>query len=253
MCILLLFFLTATIGNIVTRHEVRIISSAYDKNDAVILRAEKDFMLIDFSDGSYAALSSAYSAAADSGATEISALFLTHLHTKHITGIRRFCESTYVRAILLPSPQTEEEEKIAAALTAFCEAEGIPCHLYNEQDSVYWGDTVEILTGERRYLSRSTHPMLTLSVRANGAVFTYIGASAAEIPIYTDLAESDIIVFGSHGPTAKRDIHARFSPLLRTIIVRDSAGDFSEKAKNSIPEETLLFEDADTHIFVFTP
>lgn len=253
VCILLLFFLITTAGNIVTHRDVRIISTAHTKNDAVILRAERDFMLIDFSDGSYAALTSAYSAAADSGATEISALFLTHLHTKHITGIRRFCDSSYVRAMILPSPKTEEEEKIAAALTAFCEAEGIPCHLYNEQDSVYWGDTVEIITGERRYLARSTHPMLTLSVRTNGSVFTYVGASATEIPTNTDLTGADVIVFGSHGPVVKEKIYASCSPFLRAVTVRDHAGDFAVRTKNSIPEEALLFEDADTHVFVFQP
>ncbi len=253
VCILLLFFVTTTASNIVTRNDVQIITSAKEKNDAVILHVQKDFLLIDISDGSYSALTAAYSAAAESGATEISALYLTHLHTKHVNAVKRFSDTVYVRAMILPSPETEEEAKTLSALTAFCEAEGLPYHLYGENDSVYWGDTVEIIPGEKRYLARSTHPIVTLTVHANGSVFSYIGASAAEIPTHTDLTGSDVIVFGSHGPNVKLNIYAKFSPYLRAAVMRDSAGTLSEKTKNSIPEEMLLFEDAETHIFTFAP
>lgn len=253
ICVLLLFSSSIVITEAVTRHDVTVVSAANGKNDALIVHTGKEYMLIDISDGSYSALMTAYSSAAQARATEIDALFLTHLHNRHINGIARLCGAIYVRSLILPEPQTDTEIKVAAALTAFCESEGIPLYTYTPDDVISMGERVEILPEKREYLSRSTHPIVTLTIRANGASFSYFGAARSEFDISAVSCTSDVIVFGGHGPIAKQDIRAEFTKNLRTAVIRPAAGALSEQTRQNLPADAILLADGEPHVFVFSP
>ena len=83
-----------------------------------------------------------------------------------------------------------------------------------------WGDNVEILPEAREYLTRSTHPVIALTVRANGTVFSYLGTAAEEIPSLTDQSAADILVLGAHGPIRKTEVSLSLSPRLRAAVLR---------------------------------
>lgn len=215
-----LFFAVLFCTRAFTASQVHIHSVSRGKNDAVILMTAGDVMLIDISDGSYGALSNAYAAAADAGAVELEALYLTHLHNRHIQSVDRLSDTVYIRSLFLPSPETEAEAEVYSALCALTEEKQIPLYVYTPNDVIGWGDNVELLPAAREYLSRSTHPVIALTVRANGTVFAYLGTAVEEIPALTDQSSADILVLGAHGPLRKTDVTLSLSPSLHTVILR---------------------------------
>jgi beta-lactamase superfamily II metal-dependent hydrolase len=226
VCILVLFAVLSAVRTVTTADEVRILSVSRGKNDAVIVLTAGDAMLMDISDGSYASLSYAYSEAAKYGATELEALYLTHLHTRHIQSTARLCDTVYVRSLFLPAPDTAEEETVFTALSAIAEKNGIPLYVYAASDTVSWGNSVTVRPSGRGRLSRSTHPVIALSVEAGGTVFSYLGASGSEIPTLTDQTKADVLVLGAHGPICKKEIALSLSAGLRAAVLRGYAESF---------------------------
>ncbi len=251
--VILLFSACILISNTLTRDQVTVLSTAKGKNDAIVIRAGSDTMLIDISDGSFGALASAYSEAASDGATEIDTLLLTHLHKRHITGVTQLSDTAYIRALILPDPETDTEMTVFDELTKLCREESIPLYTYADSDIVQWGENVEILPEERLYLSRSTHPIIALRIRANDAVFSYLGSSATEIAAYREQDDADAIVFGGHGPIVKKAITVNVSPHLCAAMLRPNAGSLSDEVQGNLPADSTIFSDAEAFKYIFLP
>jgi len=253
LAVLSLFIFTLGVTKISTANDVRILSSAKGKNDAVTVMTAGNTLLIDVSDGSYAALHEAWSDAAAYGAVELEGVCLTHLHKKHINGVGRLTDTVYVRSLLLPLPETEEEAGIYLSLRTIAREKNIPVSTYTPADLLTWNDKVEILPEERLYLPRSTQPIITFTVRANGTDFVYLGAAASEITAFTDQTNAEIIVFGGHGPLYKTDIDVTVSHRLRAAVCRGNSQDYLSPAlKHALTPLTVYADDEDIS-FVLSP
>lgn len=182
----------------------------------VITRSGSDAVLIDMSSGSYSSLETLIKKARQTGATEISALVLTHYHLKHETSVTRFMESERVRRLWIPYPETEADLEVAMKLceAAASEDSSCECVLYHARDDLtVFGDVSLKLSGPVR-ISRSTHPVIAISVSrmlANDEYkVSYIGSSAWEGDgeLMSEFTENaDVLIFGSHGPVIKSGFH----------------------------------------------
>lgn len=239
--------------NVLSANQVKVISVVKGKNDAVIVMTAGDTMLIDISDGSYGAMHAAYGQAASNGTTELEALSLTHLHNRHVDGVSRLCDATYVRSILLPSPITPDEAAVYSSISAFAKERSIPIYTYEADDTVRFGDSVEILSEKRESISRSTHPIIAFSIRAGENTFVYLGAAATEIPSYADETAADMLVFGTHGPLYKTNIAISLPDDLRIAVFRgDSVKYISAELKQALVG-TDVRTSAETVSFLVAP
>ncbi len=244
-----LFFAVLFCTRAFTARNAEIHSVARGKNDAVIVMTAGDVMLIDISDGSFGALSNAYAAAADAGAVELEALYLTHLHNRHIQSVDRLSDTVYVRSLFLPSPETEEETEVYDALCALTEKKRIPLYVYTADDVIGWGDNVEILPAARVYIARSTHPIITLTLRANGTAVSYFGTAAEEVAAFTDQSAADILILGAHGPLRKTDVSLTLSPALHSVVLRAD----QPTSLPGLPPDTAVYVGKGTVSFTLKP
>ncbi len=248
-----LFAASVGITRISTADEVTVLSAAKGKNDAVIVMTAGETLLMDISDGSYGALSDAYAAAAKQGAVELEGLYLTHLHKQHIQSVQRLTDTVYVRSLFLPLPETDTEAEVHPVLCTLAESKNIPVHTYSPTDRLSWGDNVEILPEARLYLPRSSHPLITFTLRANGTDFTYLGAAASEIAAFGDQSDTHVLVFGMHGPLYKTAIDVSVSDCLRTAVCRGESPTYlSDDLKNAL-SQTTVYTDSEVVPFILSP
>ena len=254
IAVCLMFATSIITENILSANQVKIISVVKGKNDAVIVMTAGDTMLIDISDGSYGAMHAAYRQAASNGTTELETLYLTHLHNRHVDGISRLCDATYVRSILLPSPTTPDEATVYSSISAFAKERSIPIYTYEAEDTVRFGDSAEILSEKRESISRSTHPIIAFSIRAGENTFVYLGAAATEIPAYAEKTATDMLVFGTHGPLYKTNIAISSLPDdLRVAVFRgDSVNYISAELKQALVG-TDVRTSAETVSYILAP
>lgn len=198
-----------------------VISVQYHENDALILASDGAYLLCDISDGSYTALRTACETAREHYATEIEGLLLTHLHKRHIQSTARLAQTYILRSLILPTPETADEAEIAVSIASFATENKIPVVYYDARaaDCILFGST-EIYPGERVYLSRSTHPVITLTVKTPEFSVQYLGKSWNETTVCT---EGDVLLLGAHGPIYKRTFTL---PQTGTILLRPAAAEF---------------------------
>ena len=160
-------------------------------------------LLCDISNGSYSSINYAYSFAKKSGATELDALVLTHLHKRHVSAFERISGTAYVRMLILPVPETEAEENIVFSLREIADNKNIPVGTYTRGDTgiSFFDTTLRIDTDT---LKRSTHPILAVHMTAYGHEIAYVSASAEE-KMTLDADRLDMVIFGAHGPIYKKE------------------------------------------------
>lgn len=234
--------------------QCRVVSLSSGKNDALIVQTDGKTLLCDFSDGSYSALSRAYAAAQKRRATELEAVLFTHLHRRHIRSFDKLSDAVYVRALILPAPENDAEADIVRSLRDCAAEKDIPVYSFysSNGDAVCFG-AAELLPG-RACLTRSTHPVLTLRLRAFGGKLWYLGASwnesgAAGSPD----GSADAVILGAHGPVYKKNFALPFSSVPDSVIVRGESGAFWSEQQSVTEADSLVREGGGEIEFLFCP
>lgn len=184
-------------------------------DEIVVAQCKFEAALVDITDGTYTALQTSLVQAESKGVTEFEKLILTHYHTRHISTVSRFIATKKVRLVLLPYPNTEDDAWIMAQLVDVIQSTGTACKIYlpNEDTELIKG--TKFMVSEITEIERSSHPIMYLSISDNNERLTYLSASAWEgeesfIDGMETLAEnSDILLFGAHGPVAKSNCNFR--------------------------------------------
>jgi len=197
-------------------------------NDALIVFSRGKTLLCDISDGSYGSIRSFYDAARARHTTEAEALMLTHLHKRHIHSFIRLSGATYVRNLILPVPVSDSEKAVAESLCEIAAGQNIPVHFYDAaaHPTVRFG-SVELLPGARTYLSRSTHPVITLRVQCGEQALQYLGTSWNETNECPHSTDAQVVILGAHGPIYKSDFTLPSSERLQKIVLRGESGAFA--------------------------
>jgi len=197
---------TAKIDN-----ETQIFYRNTGKNDAIIAVHGGKCVVADVSDGSYGIAYECIETVRENHHDEIYAYIFTHLHARHVMTLSRLSDNIYLEKIFVPSPISDTDYSVFDALESLTHEKGIEMITYDRNDSTLI-NTGDIHISLPPYIadSRSTHPVITFTVRGAERNILYCGGSVFE----TDGADfaleairySDTIIFGSHHPKTNNPI-----------------------------------------------
>lgn len=184
---------------------------SFGESEMLVLTTTSDAVICDISTGANRYLYDSVALTKERFHTEISALVLTHYHTRHITTFSRNADLFVIRNLYLPFPNNSDEYYIMYSLIDVAKTKGVHVILFDRDQVFSPAENMEILLTTPTYLKRSTHPTFALTVSALGKRVTYVAESAHEAPhllseIDNTLQESDYIILGTHGPKTKTPI-----------------------------------------------
>lgn len=182
-------------------------------SEALVLTHGSDAVICDLSDGSLTAMSTAVRQAEALGTTEVSAVILTHYHSRMPGMLYRLFSSERVRLLYLPEPLTEDDWYLFSSVLDTAERAGVPVRLYRPGDASGDGDALTLFGGTSLSLytdriGRSAQPVLLVSVRTARDSLLYAGSALMEsnLGILSDrlAAGCGTLIFGGHGPLYKQ-------------------------------------------------
>ncbi len=214
-----LIFAAMALGyGILTRDRVIIETSVYKNNDITTVIADGNGILIDNSDGSLTSARHGWEQLSDDNLTQLHALLLTHYHKKHIPTLARLAREIVIETLLLPLPETAEEQEIYDRLCRTAEHTSPPIAVLTYRrgvDTLMLG-SAEIETLPLAYLERSVQPLIGFSVSGtadDGSLSRYCALSPTAydpevLPSFAAArdalaAHADVLALGTHGPRIK--------------------------------------------------
>ena len=205
-----------------TQDQMRVLYYRDAGSEGFVLMHEGEAILCDLSNGSFTRLRAQYELAREQGATQASALVLTHYHEKHAISLARFCESVMVRELIVPEPITREDEEICLAIRAIADRLDIPLTVYSHGNTVPLFDSGSLVVHEPLTAERSTHIALCFTVRYGTDAFCYHTAAFSEFARHSDEQHhctAQRVIIGVHGPAVKEQI--TLSHLPEEVLVCD--------------------------------
>ncbi len=175
------------------------------KSDMLGVIDDGEVMLIDITTGGAAVPMLASDTLADYYRCEIDTYLVTHLHDHHAGTLKRLSNQIKIHTILLPEAETEKDhEYIAKIKEALHGASELVFYKRDGNATATVGDTVISLPAYET-ISRSTHPIVTVSAHTDGiGAFIYCGASAMEFAKHReDVRVYRTVIFGTNGPVVK--------------------------------------------------
>lgn len=189
----------------------------------VITRGQKA-VVCDLSNGSGTSLRSAVRQASEGGATELSALILTHYHSAVSGNLLWVLESEIVRALWLPTPEDEDDYFIFLACKEKADLSGTPVFVYDYGEPLAVFDKAH-LNVYQSTIKRSVQPVLLLTLTSPADTLTYCGGGVFESPLAQQaqdaISQSSAVFFGHHGPKIKQPYACTFSPKIRAVGFAD--------------------------------
>ncbi len=202
-------------------------ASASANGDLVLVTSQGNTLLYDATYGGSAVTETAEALLREAHATELSAYMLSHYHTRHTSTLARISASFMLRALYLPTPESEDEEALYRELCRMAENRGISVYRYLPYEEISFGDLTLIphKSGTRK---ESTHKTTALTVKSPCTTLTYLGKGMAESSVAKTAASSVAIsrhlIFGQHGITEHEKIaYPTFCGDLRHVLLPGGA------------------------------
>ena len=199
------------------------------QSDMLVLTEGHTAVICDLSNGSLTAVNGAVRAAEEEGATEISALMLTHYHSRTAGTLTAILSRETVRELWLPVPDTEEEYYLLLSYLEKAEAAGVPVSLYGEGEALTLFGGCEA-TLETDMIKRSVQPVLLLSLDGGeGSRAVYCCSAVFESGLADTAreltAQADTVIFGNHGPLVKAPFGDDLTFLPDATVILSGEGD----------------------------
>ena len=197
-------------------------------SDMLVMVEGNGAVICDLSNGSMTAMNKATREAERAGATEISVLMLTHYHSRTAGTLSTLLSRETIRALWLPTPDTQEEYYLLLSYLEKAEAAGVPVSLYGEGESLtLFGGCA--ITLETDMISRSVQPVLLLSLETEKDRVVYCGSAVFESDLADGATElvsrADVVIFGNHGPLVKKTFGTDLSFLPTATVILSEEGD----------------------------
>ncbi len=208
------------------------------KNDGLIVKSENKTLICDISDASFG-FSYVLGDEMDSlHSTEIDAILLSHYHAKHVQLINRYCEREIVRELILTEPVNETEDGIYRAINEIAALHGVETKTYKLGEPIPFGEN-SITVLERKYLSRSSHPITAIEISCGEDTVFYGSCSfnEAEIDTVNTAAEAEYIILGKHSPIYKKEFALAFEDEPKIFAASDYALDYMNSETKNIFDE----------------
>ena len=176
-------------------------------NECIVLRSGTSGIICDFSDGTRSISEEALDTLTDDFyCVDIDGYMLTHYHVRHISTIGRILRNNYLRTVILPEPETEDERNIARALEQLSHRYGGKV-IYYEIGAEFEIYGSKILAEKHAHYS-SSHPTVAVRFSYGETSIAYLGAGFSESKATPDMLapalDADTVIMGAHGPTQKK-------------------------------------------------
>ncbi len=193
-------------------------------NDGFVLKSGGRTLLCEISTAAYGFMYNLTDEMENLHSAEIDAVFLTHYHQKHVQLLGRLCEREIVHEIILTSPVSEKEEAIFDSIVELAEEHGVDVLVCGCGEGVdFYGAEVTLL--DRKYLSRSTHPITAVKISAYGEDTVIASCSfneAAEV-VRDEIESAEYVILGRHSPKYKKTFGLTFDEAPKAIVVSGDA------------------------------
>jgi hypothetical protein len=213
----------------ITEENMRVILGSQGTREFVAVDAGEENYVFDISTGGYSFIREGVECISDFAGTEIDNLVLTHYHTYHENSIYRISDVMKIRNVLLPVPETADEQEAFAYITALLSRLNIGYELYTRGE-VWQNGEVSVDSAPRRELSRSVKPIAAFSVKYKNYSFAYIESAAFESSFdYSAYTVADTVFVGAHGPARKFSVSAyTLAPAGRVVFAEGAIGYFRD-------------------------
>lgn len=188
--------------------EETIIYASVKGNDYIVVHAEGQTLICDFSNGSYSSARHAFELVQPKLHDQsVDTVLLTHLHRKHIEMISRLSDNNKISQLFIPSPQNDEEAVFAKAISDAARTRGIEVIIYDSNtDTTFDFYGINITLYEKAYVKRSVQPMHLMKIEGKKN-YLYIGSAVFEGGLNDKASEAlnntDVLFLGAHGPLIK--------------------------------------------------
>ena len=184
---------------------------SWGEAEMIVLTTAKDAVICDLSTGGNQYLHDAISLARNHSQVEISAIVLTHYHTRHINTFSRNADMYKIRSLYLPFPENADEYYIMYSLIDVAQKKHVPVVLFDRGKEISPATNISLEVSKPIYLKRSTHPTFTLSISSFDERITYVAESFHETESLGEntlnpISSSDYTILGTHGPKTKTEI-----------------------------------------------
>ena len=228
--------------------------SAYSENgnDFVFLESKGKLTVIDISKSSEKKYLP-YALVSELGYTEIENYILLDYSHKTNEYLNAVTESCLVRNVYLQSPDSEEEAKMNLLVKEELGDERL--NIYELPSSLQINDfKMDVCQNDR--LNRSERRSVCFSLEGKGTVISYFGSASYEIFDYYTAKKSytsDVLVFGSYGPTYKQSYFYEMNTLDCAIYMGNSYDFATEEHKNATQGKDFIDKDDIVRIKIKSP
>lgn len=183
----------------------RIVFLSEEKNEGFLLFSGGETLYIDISTGASASTKRAEQIAEELYDPELDGYMPTHYHKLHINTFNKLIARTHIKRLYLPPIVRASDYDVRYALAATAERNGITV-VEMEYDSPIRFSTCAVSLTEPQMLSRSTHPVICLSITSGTEEVLYLGSSFADTALDTNhmMRDASLVIFGQHAPLTKR-------------------------------------------------
>lgn len=190
------------------------------KNDGFVVKSEGKALLCEISDASFGFMYSLTDELAELHCCEIDTVLITHYHNKHTRLLTRLCERETVLSLILSEPIDERERDIYEALYEIAGDYGLDVTVVGSGDEFCFGRATLSLY-ERKYISRSSHPITALRIGAGGEEVVYSSCSLGEgaPDSLRDMASADCVILGRHSPKYKKSFGITFESEPKLAVI----------------------------------
>ncbi len=241
LCVLLLFSGLIIYRGVYDGNTVNYIKIG--KNEAIVITDGSSVLICDVSEGRGRITTATVEKAYQQPSTKIDVYMLTHLHYRHARLVALLCRDEYVCSILLPLPETEAEQITFDYICDVADEVGVPVKIYTRGDAVTFGDV--IIEADTATISRSEHPVVTVSIESEDERTTYVGSSVHESELFERTREltarSDSVIFGIHGPVYKSGADYGINTYTSVLYADWSVADYFVRY-NNVPEWDVYVE-----------
>ena len=214
------------------------------KNESVGFIGNDGTVLCDLSSGSSTQLQNGWQLLQEEGATSLDVLLFTHYHSAQKTSFARFSDRVTIHALWLPKPRNADEFVVFETLFNIASSQNIAVTVYAYDTALTVFESGVLYVSEPIFCSRSTEPVLSLTVEFGNSVLYYESAAMSEnrreIGADTAALKADFYVLGAHGPVPHNEIVLREGEIGTVLIPNEKILLFLE-----IREDTsyIVFEE----------